>query len=83
MSYVLTKMHSPPVEGNFCNKYSRAVKPRVIEDCNAHMGYVDKSDRMVNAYGIARRTWKWTKKLFFHLTDMAILSGFLFHKTWW
>jgi hypothetical protein len=27
------------------------------------------------------KTWKWTKKLFFHLTDMAILSAFLLHKT--
>ena len=42
---------------------------------------MDKSDRMVNSYGIARRTWKWTKKLFFHLTDMAILNAFLLHKT--
>jgi len=33
-----------------------AVKPRVIEDYNAHMGYVDKLDSMVNSYGIARRT---------------------------
>jgi hypothetical protein len=29
------------------------------------MVVVDKSDRMVNSYGIGRRTWKWTKKLFF------------------
>jgi hypothetical protein len=29
------------------------------------MGFVDKSDRMVNSYGTARRIWKWTKKLFF------------------
>jgi hypothetical protein len=79
--YVLTNMHSPPVEGNFCDESGQAVKPRVIEDYNAHMGYVDKSDRMVNSYGIARRTWKWTKKLFFHLTDMAILNAFLLHKT--
>jgi len=35
---------------------------------------------MVNSYGIARRTWKWTKKLFFHLTDVTILSAFLLHK---
>ena len=42
---------------------------------------MDKSDRMVNSYGIARRTWKWTKKLFFHLTDMCILNAFLVHKT--
>jgi len=36
---------------------------------------------MVNSYGIARRTWKWTKKLFFHLTDMTILNAFLTHKS--
>jgi hypothetical protein len=35
----------------------------------------------VNSYGIARRTWKWTKKLFFHLTDMTILNAFLIHKS--
>ena len=74
-------MCSPPVEGNFCDESGCAVKPRVIEDCNAHTGYVDKLDRMVNGYGIARRTWKWTKKLFFHLTDMTILNAFLLHKT--
>ena len=45
------------------------------------MGFVDKSDRMVNSYGIARRTWKWTMKLFFHLTDMTILNAFLIHKS--
>jgi hypothetical protein len=79
--YVLTNMHTPPVEGNFCQESGHAVKPRVTEDYNAHMGYVDKSDGMVNSYGIARRTWKWTKKLFFHLTDMGIHNAFLLHKT--
>jgi hypothetical protein len=78
--YVLTNMHTPPVEGNFCDESGRATKPRVIEDYNARMGYVDKLDRMVNSYGIARRTWKWTKKLFFHQTDMAILNASLLHK---
>jgi len=81
--YVLTNMHIPPVEGSFCDESDHAVKTRVIEDYNAHMGYVDKSDKMVNSYGIARRTWKWTKKLFSHLTDMAILNAFLLHKMWW
>jgi hypothetical protein len=42
---------------------------------------VDTSDRMVNSYGIARRTWKWTKKLFFHLLDTAILNAYLLHKS--
>jgi hypothetical protein len=45
------------------------------------MGFVDKSDRMVNSYGIGRITWKWTKKLSFHLTDMTIHDTFLIHKS--
>ena len=72
---------APPVEGNFTDESGQAIRPRVVEDYNAHMGFVDKSDRMVNSYGIARRTWKWTKKLFFHLTDMTILNAFRIHKS--
>ena len=79
--YILTNMHAPPVEGNFTDESGQAIKPRVVEDYSAYMGFVDKSDRMVNSYGIARRTWKWTKKLFFHLTDMTILNAFLIHKS--
>jgi hypothetical protein len=54
----------------------------VIEDYSAHMDFVDKSVRMVNSYGIARRTWKWTKKLFFHFLDMTILNAYLMHKSY-
>jgi hypothetical protein len=50
-------MHPPPqVEGNFTNECGQAIKPHVAEDYNAYMRFVDKSDRMVNSYGIARRT---------------------------
>jgi hypothetical protein len=47
--YVLTNVHIPPVESNFCYESGHAVKPRVIEDYSVHMGYVDKLDRMVNS----------------------------------
>ena len=50
--YVLTNMHAPPVEENFTDESGQAIRPRVVEDYNAHMGFVDKSDRMVNSYGI-------------------------------
>jgi hypothetical protein len=78
--FVLTNMHSPPVDGNFRDESGNAIKPCVTEDYNAHMGFVDKSDRMINSYGIAQRTWKWTKKLFLHLLDMTILNAYLLHK---
>jgi len=35
--YVLTNMHTPPVEGNFCDKSGHAVKPCAIEDYNANV----------------------------------------------
>jgi hypothetical protein len=57
-------MHAPPVEGNFTDESGQSIRPHVVKD-NAHMGFVEKSDRMVNSYGTAHRTWKWTKKLFF------------------
>jgi hypothetical protein len=74
-------MHTTLDEGNFTQESGQAIKPCVVEDNNAYMGFVDKSDRMVNSYGIASRTWKWTKKLFFHLTDMTILNAFVIHKS--
>ena len=54
--YILTNMHSPPVEGNFTDDFGHAIKPRVVEDYNAYMRFVDKSDRMVNSYRITWRT---------------------------
>jgi len=47
----------------------------VVSCRNRHMGYVDKGDRMANSYSINRITWKWTKKLFFHLFDLTILNS--------
>jgi hypothetical protein len=50
----------------------------VLQKTKMHIwGFVDKSDRMVNSYGFTLRTWKWTKKLFFHLTDMTILNAII------
>jgi len=74
--YIRTNMNTPLVEGNFTNESGQATKTRVVEDYSAYMESVNKSDRKVNSYGTARRTWKLKKKLFFHLTDMTILNAF-------
>jgi hypothetical protein len=41
------------------------------------MGHVDNTDRMANSYRASRRTWKWTKKLFLHLLDLAIVNSYV------
>jgi hypothetical protein len=55
---ILTNVHSPPLEGNFCDEHGKAMKPAIIWDYNRHMGYTDKSDLMKNSYSISRWTWK-------------------------
>jgi len=74
---MLTNIHDPPSEGNFRDEHVNAIKPAIVADYNRHMGYVDKADRMANSYMASHRTWKWTKKLFFHLLDMTILNSYI------
>ena len=72
---MLMNIDSSPAEGNFCNGGGKAIKLQIVIDYNQHMGYVDKGDRMANSYFISRRTFKRMKKLFFHLSDLTILSS--------
>jgi len=76
---MLTNIHNAPAEGNFSNEGGKAIKPQIVMDYNHHVGYVDKGDRMANSYFISCRTFKWTKKLFFHLLDLAILNSYILH----
>jgi len=70
-------IHDPPAEGKFCNNKGKVIKPQIVVHYNRHMGYIDKGDRMANSYSINRRTWKCTKKLFFHPFDLAILNSYI------
>ena len=49
-----------------------------VQDYNRYMGYVDKSDHMMNSYCVSSSwTWKWTKKTFLHLLDLTVLNSFI------
>ena len=74
---LLTNIHNPPREGNYCDEHGNAIKPAIVVDYNRHMGYVDNTDRMANSYTASRRTWKWTKKFFFHLLDLTIVNSYI------
>jgi len=74
---LLTNFHDPPREGNYRDEHGNAIKPTIVADYNRHMGHVDNSDRLANSYTASRRTWKWTKKLFFHLLDLAIVNSYI------
>jgi len=79
--YTLTNMRASPVEGKSTDEPSHDVKPHVTEKLQCLHRFVDKSDSMPDNYGTARRTWKWTNKLFSHLTNMALLNALLIHES--
>jgi hypothetical protein len=43
---------------------------------------VDKSDQLATICDVSRRTKKWAKKLFFHLTVLAIVIVLIIHRFW-
>jgi hypothetical protein len=69
---ILINVHKPPAEGNFCDEQGTAYKPAITENYGWHVGYIEKGHKMADSYSICGRTWKWTKKLFFHLLDRTI-----------
>ena len=46
----------------------------MIHDYNRFMGGVDRNDEMIANYNSVRKSMKWTKKVAFHFTEIA-LSG--------
>jgi hypothetical protein len=74
---MLTNIHAAPAEGNFCNQGGKAVTPLIVADYKHQMRCVRKGNLKANNYTISRLRWKWTKKLFFHLLDLAILNSYI------
>ena len=74
---LLTNTHDPTTEGNYRDEQGNAIKLTTVADYNRHMGHDDNADRMTNSYKASRRTWKWTKKPFFHLLDLAIVNSYI------
>ena len=67
---------------NFHDEQGNMIKPKIMADCNHHMDYVDKDDRMANSYSINCWTWKWMKELFSYLFGVVILNSCIF-LSWW
>jgi len=62
------------------NPNNQRLKPTSILLYNKKMCSVDESDKCLAPYGSVRRSWKWYKKYFFHLVDLAVYNSFLVFK---
>jgi hypothetical protein len=44
---IVTNMHSPPAEGNFCDEHGQALKAPIVKDSKSYMGYNDASEHKI------------------------------------
>ena len=50
-------------------------KPIMIDQYNHYMGGVDKCDQLQSNYDIARKSFKWWKKVFFYMLELAVINS--------
>ena len=74
---VLTNMHSPLLDGNFCGEHGKAVKLAIIQIYISRTRGICGKIWLHVKLSISRWTWKWTKKLFFHLLNLTTLNSFI------
>ena len=56
-------------------KFSNTIKKYI-----QYMKGVDKSNQLISYYEINRKTYKWWKKIFYHLIDVSIVNSFIIFK---
>ena len=68
-------------------RYDRKLKmnvqiscPRVIKECNTHMGGVDLMDSFIGWNHICIKSRKWKTRLFYHLLDMTVINAWIMYK---
>ncbi|KAH8021399.1 hypothetical protein HPB51_015579 [Rhipicephalus microplus] len=52
-------------------------KPRLIEEYNAGMLGVDRSDQLIASYNVLMKCVRWWKTLFFYCIDIAVVNSFI------
>jgi hypothetical protein len=51
------------------------MKRECVLDYNRYMGAVDETNMMVSSLECVRKSFKWYRKLFFHLLDITVLNS--------
>ena len=59
---------------------SKVPQPQVIANYNTLMNEVDRSDQILDTNSVLCKSMKWWKTFFYHLTDMAVVNGFILFK---
>ena len=53
-----------------------------IRELHGRGGGIDQFDQMINYYAIARRTYRWTKKIIFYLLQLGLLIAYNLYRVY-
>ena len=56
---------------------NRLLKPQIIFEYSKNMSGVDLSDQYMAFHMSMRKSMKWWRKLFFHITNMILLNAYI------
>ncbi|RZB40587.1 DDE Tnp 1 7 domain containing protein, partial [Asbolus verrucosus] len=51
--------------------------PKLVEDNNKHMRYVDKADMSKSCYELDRKSRRWWLQIFWHFVDVTVVNSFI------
>jgi microcystin degradation protein MlrC len=60
--HMLTDMHRPPAEGNFCVEHGKAKSMSFLQISLGTCATL--TEGTMDIYAVSWRTWKWTKSIF-------------------
>ena len=86
MMYVISNFVNAPEEVKRVRwdknqeKFIEESYPNTIKLYSKYMRGVDLSNQLISYYEIDRRTYKWWKRIFFHLIDLSIINSFIIYK---
>lgn len=63
-----------------CVRNEFVLRPLAVHDYNRKMSAVDHCDQILRYYELQRKSFTWTRKLFFHLVNMSMVNAYLAYK---
>ena len=81
--YFLSSIHGSdlvPTRRTSYNSNEIIKKPEVVVQYNKYMGGVDRSDQMIAYMNSIVKSFKWWKKVFFHVLAVAVLDAYILYK---
>lgn len=79
---ILTSIHNPTETKTITTRnVTDKIKPVAVVEYSKHMSGADKIDQLLAYFPLARRTSKWTTKVFMHLFTLSVIqSSIIYNK---